>query len=87
MDKNGVIRYSPDDVAFVENDLICSIRDEIFPSWGILTCPEDWIGRYRDYMARHGIPFTEERSNGALWFLLPRKYRPHAWKLPSEHSE
>jgi len=32
-------------------------------------------------MSRHGIPFQEELSNGELWFLLPRKYRPHKWKL------
>ena len=58
-----------------------SIRDKVFPSWQVLTCPKDWIERYRDYMNRHGIPFKEELSDGELWFLIPRKYRPHAWKL------
>jgi hypothetical protein len=65
----------------VENDVICSIRDEVFPSWQVLTCPHDWKARYRTYMKRHGVPFVEELSNGEVWFLIPRKYRPHAWRL------
>ena len=81
IDKEGVVHYSPDDEEVVENDLICSLRDKVFPSWQLLTCPSDWTVRYKDYMGRHGIPFREELSNGELWFLLPRKYRPHAWKL------
>lgn len=85
--KNGVIRYSPGDAAFIENELICSIRDGVFPSWQILTCPEDRVSRYRDYMTRRHIPFTEEWIDGKLWFLLPRKYRPHAWKFPDQVLE
>jgi hypothetical protein len=81
IDKEGVIHYSADDEEVVGNDLICSIRDKTLPSWQVLTCPSDWIERYRDYMSRHNIPFREELSNGELWFLIPRKCRPHSWKL------
>ncbi len=87
VDKQGAIHYSPDNVELVENDLISSIRYEVFPSWQILTCPEDWIRCYRDYMARHAIPFTEEIHDGERWFLIPRKYRPHSWKLEEPEAE
>ena len=79
--KDGVVHYSRDDEEVVENDFVCTIRDTVFPSWQILTCPRDWTVRYKKYMNDHGIPFHEELSNGELWFLLPRKYRPHRWKL------
>ena len=32
-------------------------------------------------MSRHDVPLKEEISDGELWFLIPRKYRPHSWKL------
>ena len=79
--QDGVVHYCADDEEVVENDFICSIRDRAFPSWQVLTCPGDWAGRYKKYMSHHGIPFHEEISNGELWFLLPRKYRPERWKL------
>jgi hypothetical protein len=79
--KDGTIRYSPDDEEVVEDRFICSVRDGVFPSWQVLTCPSDWTGRYKRYMSRHGIPYYEELSNGELWFLLPRKYRPDRWRL------
>jgi len=78
---DGIIHYSPDDEEVVEEHFICSIRDRVFPSWQVLTCPRSWTVRYKKYMSHHGIPFREELSNGELWFLLPRKYRPHRWKL------
>lgn len=81
VDADGVIHYSADDEEVVDNELISSVRDEVFPAWKVVTCPRDWRGRYRDYMIRHGVPFREELSNGELWFLIPRKYRPHSWKL------
>ena len=81
VDKQGVIHYPANAADVVENDLICSIRDEAFPRWQVLTCPPDWIGSYREYMSRHGIVFYEELSDGKLWFLLPRRFRPHQWKL------
>jgi hypothetical protein len=78
--RDGTVHYSSDDEV-VENEAICSIRDRVFPSWQVLTCPRSWIGSYRTYMSQRRIPFHEELSNGDLWFLLPRKYRPHMWKL------
>ncbi len=81
LDKDGVVHCSSDDEEVVENDLICSIRSRVFASWQVVTCPPDWIARYKEYMRRHAIPFQEELSNGELWFLIPRKYRPLTWKL------
>src|SRR5437588_549010 len=80
--KEGAVHYSPADEEAVD-DCVSSIRDKVFASWQILTCPRDWTARYKKYMSRNGIPFYEELSNGELWFLLPRKYRPHRWKLDS----
>src|SRR5438876_277242 len=79
--KDGMIYYSPADEEVVGNDFICSIRDKFFSSWQLQTCPSNWIVSYKKYMSHHGIPFQEELSNGELCFLLPRKYRPHRWKL------
>jgi hypothetical protein len=81
VDKEGLVHYSEADDEVVENDLICSICDKTLPSWKVFTCPGDWIERYRDYLRRHGIPYQEELSDGELWFLIPRKCRPYAWKL------
>ena len=81
IDEDGLVHYSADDEALVENDLVSSVRAGVFPSWQILTCPRDCRGRYRAYMSRHHIPFREEWSNGELWFLIPRRHRPHSWKL------
>src|SRR5437899_1903213 len=79
--RDGRVHYSEDDEDVVENEVVCPIRDSVFATWQVLTCPRDWIPRYTDYMRTHGIPFQEELSNGELWFLLPRSYRPHRWKL------
>ena len=81
VDKSGVIHYAPEDEESVENDLIGSIRDRVFSSWQVLSCPKEWIERYRQYMTRHDIPFQEEWIDGQWCFLLPRKHRPHLWKL------
>ncbi len=78
---DGTIHYSPEDEGVVENDFIGSIRSIAFSSWQVLTCPNEWTTRYKKYMKRHKIPYYEELSNGELWFLLPRKYRPSLWKL------
>ena len=83
IDENGVIHYSADVQEVVENVLICSVRNKVFRPWQILTFPNDWTRRYLEYIRRRGIPFREELSNGELWLLLPRKYRPHSWKLDS----
>jgi hypothetical protein len=84
VDKNGVIHYSPDDEESVENDLISSIRNCVFPSWQVLSCPKNWTKRYKEYMTEHDIPFKEELIDGQLWFLLPQKHRPQRWKLNDE---
>jgi hypothetical protein len=81
--KDGVIRYSPDDEELVENELIRSIRDSVFKPWQIISCPKDWAERYKSYMSRHEIPFVEELIDRQLCFLIPRKYRPHSWRLRS----
>jgi hypothetical protein len=81
IDENGVIHYSVDDQEVVENELICEVRDKVFKPWQILTFPNGWTERYLEYMARRGIPFREELSDGELWLLLPKRYRPHSWKL------
>jgi hypothetical protein len=81
IDENGVIHYSSDVQEVVENDLIGSVRSKVFRPWQVLTFPNDWSRRYLEYMRRRCIPFREELSNGELWLLLPRKYRPQTWKL------
>jgi hypothetical protein len=78
---NGRICYSAQDADVIENELVCSIRTEVFPSWKVLTCPAGWVLRYKRYMVQHNIPFKEELSSDGLWFLIPGKYRPHTWKL------
>jgi len=59
---DGIIRYSPDEEDVIENNFIFSIRDQVFPSWQVLTCPRDWAERYKEYMSRHRIPFHESDS-------------------------
>jgi hypothetical protein len=85
--KDGSVRYPSKHGETVENDYICSIRDKVFPSWQVLTCPRDWTACYRDYMNHHGITFQEELSDGESWFLIPRKHRPHMWKLDPTKPE
>jgi hypothetical protein len=87
VDEEGVIHYAPEDEEAVENDLIPSIRDRLFDDWQVLSCPKEDAERYQHYMARHDIPFKEERIDGQLCFLLPRKYRPHRWKLEEAVTE
>jgi len=84
VDDKRVLHYSPADVDAVENDMICSIRDQAFPSWQVLTCPPECAAQYRDYMSRHDIPFHQELIDAEMWFLIPRKYRPNLWKLASK---
>ena len=85
--EDGLIRYSSEEEEEIENDLICSVRDRVFPSWQVLTCPPDSIVRYKKYMNQHGILFREELSNEVAWFLIPRKHRPHLWKLDKSLSQ
>jgi hypothetical protein len=81
VDREGVVHYFPDDAETVENELLRTVRDSVFPSWQIISCPEDWANRYKVYMRQHAIPFEEEVIDHQLCFLIPRKYRPHTWKL------
>jgi hypothetical protein len=81
VDRDGVILYSSSDENLVGNELIRTIRNEVFPDWQLLSCPKDWIERYKRYMTYKHVEFREELINNQLCFLLPRKYRPHSWKL------
>ncbi|MCI0738459.1 MAG: hypothetical protein L0Y72_05400 [Gemmataceae bacterium] len=81
VDAHDIIHYSANEDDVVENDFICAVRDRVFSSWQVLTCPRDWIAVYKDYMSRHSIPFSEEISNGELWFLIPGDCQPHLWDL------
>jgi hypothetical protein len=87
IDDGGAVHYAPADVEVVENELICPIRDAVFSSWQILHCPKNWANRYKDHMIRQDVPFVEELIDGQLCFLIPRKYRPHAWKLDNQGSK
>lgn len=81
VDKDGVIHYSAREEDSLENDLLQAIRCEVFPSWQVLSCPENWTDSYRAYMLEHDVPFAEELIDGRLCFLLPRRYRPDAWRI------
>jgi len=85
-DKSGTIRYSPKSEEFVQNELIAKVRGTAFPSWQLISCPNGWAQRYKDYILQHDIPFHEEVADNELWFLIPRNYRPHAWVLEESHS-
>jgi hypothetical protein len=86
---DATLRYPSADTEFIENELICSIRDRLFPEWGIFTLegddtsrPDD-IRRYRRYMLDHGIPHYEENSNGFIWFLISREHDSYEWDVPT----
>lgn len=81
VDRDGAIRYSSKDEEVVGNELIRTIRNEVFSPWQLLSCPKEWIERYKQYMRQKHVDFSEELINDQLCFLLPRKYRPHSWKL------
>ena len=81
IDDDGVVHYSAVDEELMENDLIRSIRDQVFPSWQIISCPKNWTELYKQYMVQHGVPFAEEWIDNQLCFLIPRRYRPHSWKI------
>ena len=81
VDKEDVVHYSSADEELIGNKLIPSIRVKVFPTWQIISCPPDWVERYKVYMIRHDVPFAEELIDGRLCYLIPRKYRPHSWQL------
>ena len=45
-----------------------------------LSCPRDWVKRYKAYMEKHNIPYRREKIGGIMCFVFPKKYRPHAWR-------
>jgi len=79
----GEVRFGQDVQQTIENELMCEIRDRVFASWQIVTCPEADVAAYRAFMSKHDIRFQEEISDGERWFLIPRKHRPHSWKIAS----
>jgi hypothetical protein len=81
VDDGGAIHYSPNDEETMENDLIGAVRSLICDPWQVLTCPQNWVEIYRQYMIQHNIPFSEELMDDQMWFIIPGKYRPQAWKL------
>jgi hypothetical protein len=86
VDDGGIVHFSPDDEDVMENTLICSIRDDVFTSWQVLSCPRDWTDCYREYMAQHDVPFHEELIDDGVCFLIPRRYRPNSWKLTAKKT-
>ena len=56
-------------------------RKDLGKKVAYLMCPKNCRAVYREYMREHNIPFIERYVNGKFEFILPRKYRPHAWKL------
>ena len=46
-----------------------------------LTCPAHCRKVYKAYMDKKSIPYKEVTLSKMKAFMLPRKYRPHAWKL------
>jgi len=46
----------------------------------VLSCPKNCLQRYKNYMTKHKIKFREVVDDGKTCLVLPRKYRPHAWK-------
>jgi hypothetical protein len=83
---DGTIHYSSRDDELFENELVERIRSSVFPSWQVLSCPKGWAERYEGYMLKHGVPFREELIDGQVSFLIPRKHRPHTWKLDNARS-
>jgi hypothetical protein len=71
---------------FKRKDLGCVMRKkfkrkDLGKKVAYLMCPKNCRAVYREYMREHNIPFIERYVNGKFEFILPRKYRPHAWKL------
>ena len=80
----NLIHYATQDEERIENEIICKIRDKAFPTWQLLSCPAEAAPLYKQYMVSHQIPYEIELCDSEIGFLLPRSYRPHAWKLELE---
>lgn len=56
--------------------------DEIGLDEQILCCPKEALSAYLVVMDAKKIPYkTRLDEKGDICFILPKKYRPHAWKL------
>jgi hypothetical protein len=82
VDDNGVVYFDHANEEAVE-DILAKIRDSRFDSWQVLSCPSDWVNKYRQEMKRRKVPFIEELNDGQVEFLLPQNYEPHDWKIPA----
>src|SRR6266478_354633 len=60
IDKEGIIHYSPDDEEVIGNEILPAVRNKLFSSWQIISCPRDWAERYKRYMIRRDVSFVEE---------------------------
>jgi hypothetical protein len=79
-DKKGNIIYDSDFEEIVENEVINSIRDQIFPFWKLLSAPDDWLERYQTYMQINKIPYLVEYADDEMNFLIPGNFNPHRWR-------
>src|SRR5712691_2572502 len=70
IDKKGIILYSPDDEEVIGNEILPAVRNKLFASWQIISCPQDWAERYKRYMIRRDVSFVEELIDNQLCFLI-----------------
>jgi hypothetical protein len=85
---DGTLHYSSSDETIVGNELIDSLRDELFPEWAIFTVESDLsapddeeTAKYRAYMQEHSIPFIEEIHGRERWFLISSEHDSFEWKV------
>src|SRR5688572_29998652 len=81
LDRDGAVHYTEAEEQRIENEVLSRVRDSIFEEWQIISCPGEWAAEYKHYMTAQQVPYVEELIDGQLGFLIPRSYRPHAWKL------
>lgn len=92
VEADGTLRYAAADEELVENELICSVRNQVFPDWKVFTLEGDetprprTTARYRAHMAEHGIPFVEELADEFAWFLIPDEHDSFAWDVQDERD-
>ena len=79
-DKKGNIIYNSDLEEIVENEMINSIRNQIFRFWKLLSAPDDWLERYQTYMQINKIPYLVEYADDEINFLIPGNLNPHRWR-------
>jgi hypothetical protein len=88
VEPDGTLRYASENREEIEDEFICSLRQSLFPEWGIFTLEGDGHPRprttalFREYMLNHGIPFVEEAHDGFAWFLVAQEHDSFAWDVP-----